>query len=88
MRCLKQDLEWSLGDAGFPAETRSFHPHVTLGRAGDSGGAGAFRELDDAFSALDFEDELRVHSIDLMRSHLSRQGARYSVVASTRLGAA
>ena len=47
-----------------------------------------FGLTDDAFSSLDFGDELRVHSIDLMRSHLSRQGARYSVVASTRLGAA
>ena len=88
LRCLKQDLEWALGDAGFPAETRSFHPHVTLGRAGDSGGAGAFRELDGAFSELAFEDELKVHSVDLMRSHLSREGPRYSVVASARLGAA
>lgn len=86
LRCLKQDLEWAMGDAGFPPETRSFHPHVTLGRAGDSGGAGAFRELDDAFSALDFVEEIKVHSIDLMRSHLSREGPRYSVVSSTRLG--
>ncbi len=88
LRCLKQDLEWALGDAGFPAESRSFHPHVTLGRAQDAGGAGAFRELDEMFASLQFEDELKVHSIDLMRSHLSRDGARYSVVSSVRLGAA
>jgi len=88
LRCLKQDLEWSLGDAGFPAESRSFHPHVTMGRASDAGGAGAFRALDDAFAALDFEDELKVHKIDLMRTRPSPEGPRYSVVNSTRLGAA
>ncbi|MDE3003366.1 MAG: RNA 2',3'-cyclic phosphodiesterase [Gemmatimonadota bacterium] len=87
LRCLKQDLEWALGDAGFASETRSFHPHVTLGRARDSGGAGAFRELDGAFAALDFADKLKVRSIHLMRSHLTREGPHYTVVASARLGA-
>ena len=87
LRCLKQDLEWALGDAGFPAETRSFHPHVTLGRARDSGGAGAFRDLDDVFASLEFEDELKIRSVDLIRSRMSREGPRYSVVASARLGA-
>ncbi|MCH1403903.1 MAG: RNA 2',3'-cyclic phosphodiesterase, partial [Candidatus Nanopelagicales bacterium] len=80
LRCLKQDLEWALGDAGFPSESRSFHPHVTLGRANDSGGPGAFRELDDTFSSIVFEDELKGRSGNLMRSHLSREGPRYSVV--------
>lgn len=87
LRCLKQDLEWALGDAGFPSESRSFHPHVTLGRTHDTGGPGAFRELDDTFASIDFGDELKVRSVDLMRSHLSREGHRYSVVNTIRLGA-
>jgi len=87
LRCLKQDLEWGLGDLGFDAETRSFHPHVTLGRAGDSGGAGAFRGLDETLAQMRFQGELRVHTLDLMRSHMSRDGASYSVMTSARLAA-
>jgi len=88
LRCLKQDLEWALGDAGFASETRSFHPHVTLGRAGDSGGAGAFRDLDGLFASLEFTDPLKVHSIELMRSHVSRDGTHHSILSSVRLGTA
>lgn len=87
-RCMKQDLEWALGQIGFEAETRAFHPHLTLGRADDGGGAGAFRGLDDRLAALDFGSEIKVHTLDLMRSHLSRDGARYSVVHSARLASA
>ena len=85
LRCLKQDIEWALGDVGFEAETRAFHPHLTLGRADGSGGAGAFRGLDELMAGMEFEGELNVRTIDLMRSHLSREGARYSVLTSVRL---
>jgi len=85
LRCLKQDLEWALGDLGFDAETRAFHPHVTLGRADDGGGAGAFRGLDEMMADMDFRGEVKVHTLDLMRSQLSRAGAKYSVLASARL---
>jgi 2'-5' RNA ligase len=87
LRCLKQDLEWALGDVGFGAETRAFHPHVTLGRADDAGGAGAFRGLDTLMADIDFLGEVKVRSIDLMRSQLSKRGARYSVVSSVQLAA-
>jgi 2'-5' RNA ligase len=88
LRCLKQDLEWALGDMGFEAETRAFHPHVTLGRADGAGGAGAFRGLDSIMAGMEFDGEVKVHTIDLMRSHLSREGASYSVLASARLASA
>jgi 2'-5' RNA ligase len=84
-RCMKQDLEWAMGEVGFEPETRSFHPHVTLGRAGSSGGAGVFRGLDRHLAALEFEGEVRVHTLDLIRSQLSREGPRYTVRASSRL---
>lgn len=84
-RCMKQDLEWSLGQVGFEAETRAFHPHVTLGRADPTSGAGVFRGLDRVLAELSFEDEIKVHTVDLMRSHISRSGTRYSVVESARL---
>jgi len=85
LRCLKQDLEWTLGDAGFGAETRAFHPHVTLGRADDRGGAGAFRGLDELMAGMDLKGEVKVNTIDLMRSQLSKTGPSYTVLGSAKL---
>jgi len=85
LRCLKQDLEWALGDVGFDAETRAFHPHVTLGRANDRNGAGAFRGLDEQMAALKFKGKVKVHTLDLMRSHVSREGSTYTVLSSAKL---
>jgi 2'-5' RNA ligase len=85
VRCLKQDLEWALSECGFDTETRAFHPHLTLGRADPADGAGAFRGLDEKVAALEFTTAVPIRSVELMRSHLSREGAHYSVVASARL---
>lgn len=85
LRCLKQDLEWGLADAGFEAETRAFHPHVTLGRADPKFNAGHFRGFDDIISDMTYEGGASIRSLDLMRSHLSREGARFSVVTSVKL---
>jgi 2'-5' RNA ligase len=86
LRCLKQDLEWRLGEIGFDAETRAFHPHVTLGRASDRNGAGAFRGLDELIAGLVFMGDVKVHTLDLMRSDTSREGSTYSLLSSARLG--
>lgn len=80
LRCLKQDLEWGLANHGFERETRAFHPHVTIGRADESAGAGAFRGLHEISSRLEYRAELPIASVDLMRSHLSKQGPRYTVL--------
>jgi len=85
LRCLKQDLEWALGDVGFDAETRAFHPHVTLGRANDRNGAGAFRGLDETMAVMEFKGGVKVHTVDLMRSQMSKDGATYTVLSSARL---
>jgi len=85
LRCLKQDLEWTLSEVGFDPETRAFHPHLTLGRAGAQDGAGAFRGLDETLAGMRFGSELPVRTLDLMRSHISREGARYSVLSSAKL---
>ncbi len=87
-RCMKQDLEWALSEVGFETETRAFRPHITVGRAREEGGAGAFRDLDTRLADLSFSDEIRVHALDLMRSHLSPAGASYSVVSTTKLATA
>ena len=85
LRCLKQDLEWALSDLGFERETRAFHPHITLGRIESEEGAGAFRGLDEMAAGLAYTGSVAVSKVDLMRSHLSRQGATYSAVHSGRL---
>lgn len=85
LRCLKQDLEYSFGDIGFDAETRAFHPHVTLGRAEEREGAGAFRTLDDMLSELDCKGDVKVGTVDLMRSQLAPGGSKYTLISSAPL---
>ena len=88
LRCLKQDLEWGMAECGQERETRAFHPHLTVGRAGDKDGAGAFRGLDEMASAVDITASVHVKTVELMRSHLSKSGARYEVLHSSALGGA
>lgn len=87
LRCVKQDLEWALAEAGFERETRAFHPHLTLGRASDDGGAGPFRGLDDIVAAMEYSGSFPVKNLDLMRSRLGPEGPRYNIVSSSRLNA-
>jgi 2'-5' RNA ligase len=85
LRCLKQDIEYAFGDIGFEAEVRAFHPHVTLGRANDSDGVGAFRSLDDMMSELKCDGDVRVTALDLMRSQPGPDGSKYTLVSSAKL---
>jgi 2'-5' RNA ligase len=87
LRCLKQDLEWGLTEIGFERETRAFHPHITLGRAREEVGAGAFRGVDDHVAAMGFSHSVPVRSVDLMRSRLTKAGPRYSVERTIKLAA-
>lgn len=85
LRCLKQDLEWALAELGFEKETRAFHPHLTLGRAGENGGAGAFRGVDELMAGLSLESRFAVRTVDLMRSQGGRAGPRYTVLHRAKL---
>lgn len=87
LRCLKQDLEWVLADAGYERDARAFHPHLTLGRASGDGGAGAFRGLDDLTAGMDYAGSFPVKSLDLMSSGRGPEGPRYRIVSSSRLSA-
>lgn len=82
LRCLKQDVEWTLSEHGFDRETRAFHPHFTLGRAISEDGAGAFRGLDSLTAGLSCRAEVKVWKVDLMESHLSASGPRYEILSS------
>jgi RNA 2',3'-cyclic 3'-phosphodiesterase len=59
---------------GFPAETRDFAAHVTLGRVRDARRQPA---LADALARPADFGGLRVERVSLMRSELSPRGARY-----------
>jgi 2'-5' RNA ligase len=59
---------------------------VTLGRAEEREGAGAFRDLDDMLSDLDCKGDVKVASVDLMRSQLGPGGSKYTLLSSARLG--
>jgi RNA 2',3'-cyclic 3'-phosphodiesterase len=85
LRCLKQDLEWGLANHGFERETRAFHPHITLARAEEGEGAGAFRGLDEMSANLTYSGKVPASTVDLMRSQLSRQGARYTILRDSPL---
>ncbi len=85
LRCLKQDIEWALAQHGFDRETRAFHPHLTLGRTTSDDGAGAFRGLDNHAAELDYEGEFKVKNVHLMRTHISKQGTRYTTVRTSSL---
>ncbi len=85
LRCLKQDLEWGLAEYGFERETRAFHPHVTLGRAPEEGGAGAFRGLDAAVAEAKHTSRFTVRSLDLMRSRATKSGSQYSILRTIKL---
>jgi len=85
LRCLKQDLEWALSGQGFARETQAFHPHVTIGRALEGQGAGAFRGIDELAAASDVGLAAPVRTLDLMRSFLARDGARYEVIHKSQL---
>jgi len=86
LRCLKQDLEWSLNKCGFKRETKTFQPHLALGRARGHDGAGSFRGLDEKATNIDYRSDIKIHKIDLIRSHMSDIGAQYDIYSSAKFG--
>lgn len=86
LRCLKHDLEWELAPLGFDREVRSFHPHVTLGRATATARAGDFRDFESLVNAMSFDREVTLRTVDIMESHLSAKGARYQKQLTAKLG--
>ena len=88
LRRLKQDPEWALSECGFESKARTFHPHITHARAKEMGSAGKFRGLDKPLVELDVSGKLKVDGINLIRSQLSKNGARYSVFSGAKLASA
>ncbi len=76
---LHQRLEEECQAAGFPKESRPFHPHLTVARIRHSSDA---RSLGAAHRALDFEPaEIDVTELLVIRSELGPDGSKYSPVS-------
>ena len=78
---VKQVVEWGFTRAGFERETRTFHPHLTLGRVGRENGAETFHSLHEMLAELPYVGSMAVTDVTLMRSQLSRGGVRYTVIS-------
>ena len=67
-------------------DERSFHPHVTLGRARRDSHAADFRPFASLRADIGVAVSFPVASVDLMQSHLHRDGARYERLEAAALG--
>jgi RNA 2',3'-cyclic 3'-phosphodiesterase len=85
LRCLKQDLEWGLAALGFRREVEAYQPHITLGRADDREGAGAFRGLDTAAVELSTVLKFPVTQLSLIHSQRTRDGRVYRTIGTAPL---
>ncbi len=82
---IQHRVEQEMSELGFPVEGRPFRPHLTLGRVKRGARAADLAGFDSALEQVEFQGEVDVESIDLMRSELSRAGARYTVVCAVAL---
>lgn len=99
LEALYNDLGDFLDDFGLDIEDVPFHPHITLGRVRDVEGlkVGLLPDqVRDAFATIQ-EEGLAAHDspvpfpiteIQLVRSHLSKDGPRYEVLARYTLASA
>lgn len=79
LSALARDLEEKFLEIGFEKEKRDFHPHLTLGRA-RLGISASFGQTFLRRSPPSWEAE-RIDKVSLMKSELSREGARYQTLA-------
>ena len=84
---LQRDIESRMKQLGFPLENRPFKPHITLGRAKKGSHKNSFKGLGDAMSKINFAAASDICAVELMLSELSSQGARYTALHSSALGA-
>ena len=85
LRRLHAALERELFALGYPLETRPYAPHVTIGRVGPDRSTARLAQVERAAAEVKYDAMVDVRSLELMRSRLSPQGARYEVVASAPL---
>ncbi|MBI4297121.1 MAG: RNA 2',3'-cyclic phosphodiesterase [Chloroflexi bacterium] len=81
---LQTSVEEAMASLHYLRESRSFSPHLTLGRVREGAAAGERRRLGEAAQALPPEPlgPFRVEQVSLMQSTLTLQGARYRCLAA------
>ena len=84
---LQADVDAALAALGFPAETRPFHPHLTLARLDRRMSAPARRASLDALESTGPLAGMRisVRSVSLVQSILGCGGARYVRISTGQL---
>jgi 2'-5' RNA ligase len=84
---LQKRIESGLVPLGFAAESRSFTPHLTLGRVRDRATPEERQDLGRLIEGMRFESGagLKVDAVNLMKSQLTREGPIYSRLSSVEL---
>jgi len=84
---LQQRIESNLVPLGFTAESRRFTPHLTLARLRDQALPDERQRFGQLIASTKFEAvyTIKVDSINLMKSQLTREGAIYSRLSSVGL---
>ncbi len=84
---LQQRIESSLAPLGFAPERRPFAPHLTLARIRDRATQDERQDLGKLVAGTTFETgcRIKVDSVHLMKSQLTREGAIYSKISSIKL---
>jgi 2'-5' RNA ligase len=84
---LQQRIESSLAPLGFTPESRKFVPHLTLARVRNQASLNERQRLGELIASTSFKavHNIKVDSISLMKSQLTRQGAIYSRISSAGL---
>jgi RNA 2',3'-cyclic 3'-phosphodiesterase len=87
LQTLQKQVESGLVPLGFPAEGRSFTPHLTLARLRDTATTASRQNLGEiiAQTEIDANGRIEVSSISFMKSQLTRGGAIYTRLASVEL---
>jgi 2'-5' RNA ligase len=81
---LQTTLEEEFALAGFAKEARPFHPHLTVARLRQAQDA---RALTSAHKSLRFEPvEFEVRELLVIRSELSSEGSKYSIISRHDFG--
>ena len=78
---LAASIDQALQKTGIPGETREYHPHLTLARAGSRKGAyQTFKQLPKGINPEEHPQfgKMTAQEFFLYRSELSRSGARYT----------
>lgn len=84
---LQREIDAALSPLGYPPESRSFSPHLTLGRLRENVSHGDRQSFSEWVRSHRFESgfSFKVKTVSLMKSQLTPDGAIYSQLASIEL---